>query len=440
MKLVRSIPMLLVLGIVLLSGCRLIESEPEWDNPADEQGQAYAPRSSSSSVNASSSSLENPGSSSSVPGAVDGSSSSSPNAGGCVIQAGIEINQACTYAADQQIADSVTLGPAAQLRFLNGARLAIIGGNLKIAGGARLIFGAGSFVHVSQGGSLVAVGTEKSPVLFSADNALEPWGAPGNSISSAGLYLDGTAALSSLEYVSVSGAVVGLYAADSNLVEIINSVFSDNSKYGISLWEPQASGAIRYTNFSGNGTADIWANLTAAEKLGVGLTMQAGISLPTTSVVADLALPGYTYQVGGEIYVSGGARLSIAAGADLKFAPGAFVNVDKGRLVATGTSALPVVFEPLAADGFWGDDWETADGRTGIHFNQGCLTGSLLEHVRIYRAHTALSSWCSSPVEVRDSEILDYQYYAFVGASTLYKLTGQNTIQSAIIGADLRFE
>ena len=429
------IPLLAAAAIGLsLSACRIVESEPDWDNPADSAGNAYVPLS-SASLNSSSAGV---GLSSSSQGL--SSSSAQETAAGCVLVAGNYVNQSCTYVVDQVVDGTAAIGSKARLRFVQGARLLVKRGALEISAGARLSFGAGSFVDVKEGGSIQALGESNIPVEFVADDLTAPWGYAGTSPSSAGLFLEASAGLSKLNYTTVSGAIVGLYASASGLVEINQGVFSGNSLYGLSLWEPQADYAIRYSAFSGNAKADIWARLPAAAALGEGLQLEKGIRFPAVELKQSLSLPGYAYIAEGGLGIASGAVLSIYAGAHFYMEPGAYVLVTDGRLMINGTEQAPVTFEPSSSTAFWGDDAPSAENRTAIHFNQGCRAGSVLDHVRLLRARTALSSSCERAVEARNAAILDYQYYGLAsdGAGGIV-LSGVSEVRSSVAGSRPEF-
>lgn len=430
-----SIPLLAGAAMTLaLSACQILESEPTWDNPADSAGTAYAPL---SSLSLSSSSTGDVLSSSS-----QGLSSSSAQetAAGCVLIAGNYVNQGCTYTVDQVVDGSAAIGPRARLRFVQGARLLVKRGALEISAGARLSFGAGSFVDVKDGGSIQALGESNIPVEFVADDLTAPWGLAGSSPSSAGLFLEASAGLSKLNYTKVSGAIVGLYASASGLVEINQSEFTGHSLYGLSLWEPQADYVIRYSAFSGNAKADIWARLPAAAALGTGLQLEKGIRFPAEELTQTLTLPGYAYIAEGGLEISSEAVLSISAGAHFYMEPGAYVLIADGRLLVNGSELSPVVFEPASSTAFWGDEAPSAENQTAIHFNQGCRAGSVLDHVRLLRARTALSSSCERAVEARNASILDYQYYGMAsdGAGGIV-LSGVSEVRSSVAGSRPEF-
>jgi len=425
---------LVALGVL---GCKIVESEPDWNNPADPKGSAYVPFSSSDSESPSSSSVE--GASSSAGDASSSSQRLSP--AGCVLLPSAYVNQTCTYSSHQVVDGNVGIGPKAQLHFSDGARLSITNGTLQIESGANLYFGSGSFVHIGAEAKLDVRGNSVNSVRFQAEDALSPWGVGGSMASSAGIYFElGAAKGSSLEYAEVTGATVGLYAGSDGLVSILHSRFSDNVKYGVALWAPQAMGSIRYTEFSGNGDADVWATLPAAAMLGVGLDFEKGIEYSGNEVTTSITLPGYPYIARGSVSLDGGAQLSIAAGATFKMAPKAYFNISNGRLVVSGSSEQPVVFEPLASTDFWGDDYLGAENQTAFHFNNDCLSGSIFEHTRILKARTALSSYCGNSVEVRDSELTDYLYYAYSGALSSFLSTGTTQASSSVAGATLRFQ
>lgn len=430
-----AMPALLALAF---TGCEIIESETQWDNPADSLGVAYKPQ--SSAVVAISSSVELSSSSAVSSSSQASSSSVQGTTLQCALQNGATVNANCTYDTDQYIVGSVTIGSYARLRFVDGARLLVSGSALTISDGARLSFGSGSYVYVTNNGKLDVLGTSLNPVRFAADESGVAWGISGSMLSSAGIYIDATALASEIRHADVSGATVGLYAPTPTNIKVRQCNFHDNALYGMAINSLPTNGSIDSSAFTGNGTADIWLRMDYAQALGSKLELGKGLGISGTSLDHDVTLPAYPYVVTGEIAIDNSAQLTVSAGASFLMADGAYFNVGKGRLVVSGTSDKPVVFEPLQADGFWGDLMDGKENQTAIHLNKDCLSGSRLDYVRIRRAHTALSNWCANPLEVRNSEVTDYQYYAYSGSASLFLVGGTMTVTSTVAGAQMRYE
>lgn len=296
-------------------------------------------------------------------------------------------------------------------------------------------------MHVATEGLLRVQGNSLNPVLFQAENGSEPWGIAGDAVNSAGIYIDQSSAPgSSLEYAQVSGARVGVFVGGDSLVNLVGCSFTDNAQFGLALYRPQATGALSSLSFSGNGTADLWADLPALSNVGEGFVLEKGIAFHQTELTTSLTLPSYPYLALGPLALSNDAVLTVSAGSHFRFAAGAYIHVSQGGLRVLGTAQSPVVMEPSDPSSFWGD--ESLPGKeyqTAIHLDQGCLSGSLLESVIIRRARTALSNWCAEPLEVRNSEIVDYLYYALSGASSAFLFSGTSRIESSVPGSALEF-
>lgn len=430
------------LSLLILLGCQLVESEPQWDNPSDPSSKAYLPRSSSSQINddfSSSSQVISSSSSNSTP--IESSSQGAVSSEGCVLADGAWVNRDCRYTSDQYITGLVTIGSEAHLHFSDNARLIIIGGELRIQSSAILSFGLGAYVHVASEGQIVVQGNSLNPVLFQAENGAEPWGIAGDAVNSAGIYIDQSSAPgSSLEYAQVSGARVGVFVGGDSLVNFVGCSFTDNVQFGLALYRPQASGAFSSLSFSGNGIADLWVDLPALSNVGEGFVFEKGIAFHQAELTTNLTLPSYSYLALGPLALSNNAVLTVSAGSQIRFATGAYLHVSQGRLRVLGTAQNPVLMEPSDPNSFWGDEsLPSKEYQTAIHFDQGCLSGSLLESVIIRRARTALSNWCAEPLEVRNSEIVDYLYYALSGASSAFQFSGTSRIESNIPGSALEF-
>ncbi|MGB2869029.1 MAG: right-handed parallel beta-helix repeat-containing protein, partial [Bacteroidota bacterium] len=112
-----------------------------------------------------------------------------------------------------------------------------------------------------------------------------------------------------------------------------------------------------------------------------GATVTAQYAGPTFS--SNATIPAGTYTVSGTLTVSSGATLTIGAGTTLHFPTGTGLVVN-GRLVAEGTSQLPITLNCSSGNNYW----------MGISFSNA--DNSSLSHCTI--------DWASSPVVVSNTD------------------------------------
>ncbi len=303
-------------------------------------------------------------------------------------------------------------------REITGGTTVNAGVTLTIDPGTTIKFTGGQWLDV--GGTLVANGTNASPITFTSSSATPSAGAwnclhfkPGSSAGSqlsyasvsysggfyAGVLIEGcspsldhvTVSNSSGEGIRVTGTSPGptitnctLSSNSSNGVgltagstTISGCTFASNSGYGIN--QTSASTAtITGCTFTSNGNYAIGAepntnlqglsNLTATgngggSKNAIGYR---GGSITTAEHWINGSLPR---EITAATSVNAGFTLTIDPGATIKFASGQWLSIS-GTLLANGTAALPILFTSNAASpapGAWNE----------IHFYQGSTASQM---------------------------------------------------------------
>ena len=237
-------------------------------------------------------------------------------------------------------------------------------GDVTVAASATLTIEAGSVVNprdLTVQGRLVAVGAESSPITFTAGS----W----NGISFAG----GTGHLAYTQIVNASLGIAATNVPAPGLVFDHSTLGPGNGNLSITDSVIAATASTFETNANGvyaigvSGTAST-LSLSGNSFTGTGSWAKWVFLAPGAMTGADFTL---TPQTGLEAYhLGGGPDYTIPAGRTVTVAAGATVHsalVVMGRLLTTGTSALPVTFTA-----HW--QWH------GLTFNGG--TGRL-EHARI---------------------------------------------------------
>ncbi len=111
-----------------------------------------------------------------------------------------------------------------------------------------------------------------------------------------------------------------------------------------------------------------------------------GCEMPKDGIVrVDFTVKkGCTVDGHRNIVVRDNATLTVEPGAKVVMDSGHYISVDKGKLVAAGTEAEPIVFTSAAATKAPGD-W------VGIFFSDNTSAGTVLDHVRIEYAGSSRS-------------------------------------------------
>jgi RHS repeat-associated protein len=231
------------------------------------------------------------------------------------------------------------------------------GVTLTILPGTVVRFNSGRGITITTTGTLNAMGTSDSPIIFTANGSTTPgfW---------KGISFGATSANSILEHVTVeyggnggngnirtSGAVIqvkdstvqnssnfGVYATGLTNITLSNNTFTNNATYAA------------YLSFS-NGTFTSLAGNTGSGngKNGIALTGTLGsdATLPVN--------PGFPYIIpSNDLTINSGKTLTIPQGNVLKFEPGARLSVP-GSLQSPGSSSQPIHFTSIKDDSVSGD-------------------------------------------------------------------------------------
>ena len=259
------------------------------------------------------------------------------------------------------------------------------GVTLTIDPGVTVELGAGQSVYVS--GTLTAVGSGASPILFTSISGTSPgsWG-------TLTLYNGSSAHLS---YVTVSYAAAGNYSNNgainvnggvggtinfdnltvtasgcsgifvngtSATLGLSGSTVANNAYYGLIL-QNGATANVTTTAFTGNsgyaisvdGSSSL-TGLTGLSASGNGGGAKNGIEYRGGTITgAQTWLPGLDWFMTVTPFTSATSSLTIGAGATLHFAAYQGMNIS-GSLTAVGSSASPILFTSIAgtAPGSWG--------------------------------------------------------------------------------------
>jgi parallel beta-helix repeat protein len=263
--------------------------------------------------------------------------------------------------------------------------------------------------YSSYKGRLVAEGTADRPIIFTS-HQLVP--APGDwdgiwfynhassesileyvtveyagySSSKGNIYLSNSSPTITNSTISHS-AYDGVYMAGDSAPVITDSTISDNGGEGIYVSGSTASVSnITNTIFSNNGSYDLNIPVTATLGSGNIFNNSNGIKLTGTTISTDTtwSYQAAPYIITGNVSVYNAAEptLTIEPGVEVQFAGNYYLRIGntstlKGRLVAQGTSSMPIKFNktPLAST-----NW------SGIRLYYHSTTESLLEYVSVENA------------------------------------------------------
>jgi hypothetical protein len=235
---------------------------------------------------------------------------------------------------------------------------------LTIERGARLRFKPGAGLVVRRGG-LVAMGTEKEPVVFTSANAVPAkgdWdGIRFENNVAAGTALDRVV----IEYAGKAGAYgkgAITFWGDSppGRVAITNSVLRNNGQRGVENKQAKAS----FAKFEGNELADndgtsLLLHPNVIGSIGSSNKIAEPVRVAQGQVNTSATWPkiGQPYVIEGELSIQGAGAASVLTlpeGAVLKFGTG--VRLDIGEGAGGGLVAKGVTFtsaDPTPAPGAW---------------------------------------------------------------------------------------
>ncbi len=264
------------------------------------------------------------------------------------------------------------------------------GASLKIEAGNIIQFTGGSELNIGNSGygTLKAIGTEGLPILFTSTSAQKE-GGQWDFISFGSGAVNSELAYCIVEAAGGYASYVGAVDIDGSAVSIDNTEIRISATYGITL-----NDAGKFTSFTNNNIHDvdnyvmqIYGNW--AHTLGTGNTygednpgiLVHGDGFEHTSEIWLAQDAAYVIDGSLSIQSVSGATLEIQAGSTVKFTQGSEINVgasEFGKLIANGTSALPITFTTAAPSG--GEqpgDWD------GIFFESNTMNGSLLNYCNL---------------------------------------------------------
>ncbi len=274
-------------------------------------------------------------------------------------------------------------------------------GSLTIQPGVRVEFTSSASLTVN--GTLTAIGTSLSPILFTSNQQTPTPGywsglilGPGSSasrLSYANLTYGGAGSAAMLRIDSASPVLDHVTAANSANDGVsfrgasANPSLSDftittNARYGLNFYE--GGGATVTNSTVTNNTDYAMAAEPNTRLLGLtGMTVSGNgggtkdfvLYRGGTITTSEIWSPGLTWVVGGWVYVGGGSSLTINAGTRVEMGYHAAIRV-YGTLDADGTATNPILVtsnETTHTPGYWG----------AITFEGGAPPGRL--------AHTTVS-------------------------------------------------
>ncbi|UCF32797.1 MAG: hypothetical protein JSV78_10735, partial [Phycisphaerales bacterium] len=274
--------------------------------------------------------------------------------------------------------------------------------NLTLDPGARIVFASGKEMTVDNDGTMVAVGTADSPIVFTGQELIRGfWGGlrfyQSNStdnqldhavIEYGGGYWDANLVLSgsssSPARVKVTNCTMqgsetyGLYANEYVVIdEFAGNTLTQNTS-GAAWMAPNIVGYLDDTStYTGNDEdyVEAWGGAVSLDQTWAGL---------------DAAYLLNSVAVGAQLTIDPGARLVFVSGKEMT------VNTD-GALSAVGTQAEPIVFTGVEqTPGYWG----------GLRYYQSNSAFNRLELVTIeygggyWDGNLVLSGSSSSPVQL----------------------------------------
>jgi hypothetical protein len=128
------------------------------------------------------------------------------------------------------------------------------GVEITIPPGTEFCFLPGSFIRVgnSAPGTLVAVGSDNAPIVFTSFVEGVYWGAGADSVTGGGIRVEESAdAKTELTYCKIRNATSGVYV--NAKVKIQSCTFQDNQYYGLIRDKNAEPVLISGNSFSGNG-------------------------------------------------------------------------------------------------------------------------------------------------------------------------------------------
>ncbi|HEY2415142.1 MAG TPA: RHS repeat-associated core domain-containing protein [Pirellulaceae bacterium] len=313
----------------------------------------------------------------------------------------------------------------------------VIAGNVTVPAGKKLAVGAGQVVKIFSNfsdlgitvqGTLVAVGTEQAPILFTVviddtrgGDTTNDGSATAPSVGSwQDIHFSPTSTGNVLDHVDVRYGgenVPGAIFVDGASLSLTNSIISYSINAGVRVQNaaPTISGVTFKANVVGISmdlASDPAISNVAMTINGIDGVAVDGGTLPHDEKWDD---PDVAYLVQSTITVPPGKTLSIAPGQIVKFrSGGAFGLIVDGTLSAVGTASTPVIFTSSDDDSSGGDinnngsqpphvgDW------AGLKFDS-TSTGNLVQNSEVLYAgengDAAVYS-LGAPLSIVDSKIV----------------------------------
>jgi hypothetical protein len=230
---------------------------------------------------------------------------------------------------------------------------------LTISAGANVVMCAGASIDVEPSGSITAVGTATSPIVFKGEVASPGYweglsiqsNNPNNrleyvTISDAGsywgwdyanLYLNGAGRLVLKNSTFANSQAVGLFAADgTTITEFTNNTFSGNTTVGLSVEAQHVASLDEASNYN-DANGEAYINVRS------GAINTNQIWKRTTTPLLLLS----TVEVNAGLTINAGSTVLFEAGEGMDIA-------DSGWLFAVGTASMPINFKGrFATPGYW---------------------------------------------------------------------------------------
>ena len=326
------------------------------------------------------------------------------------------------------------------------------GSSLTIAPGAILKFGTAEEISVE--GTLDAVGTASSPIIFTSVNDNSVGGTTGSGSPAAGdwqgISISGAGSVD-LEHAHVSYAVAGVGTASLNEENTGTQVIeydtfaSVGGAVELSIDGPAATvedntasavtGSSAYAVSSDNLNFGL-INGNSATSTTTGAQFYVGGTVGSSSTMVNQAIPWVAYVLDVPV----GETLTVAAGAVLKGdSLGGEISVE-GTLDAVGTASSPIIFTSVndnSVGGTTGSGSPAAGDWQGISISGA---GSVdLEHAHVSYAVAGVGT-ASLNEENTGTQVIEYDTFASVGGAVELSIDGpaatvEDNTASAVTGS-----
>lgn len=226
------------------------------------------------------------------------------------------------------------------------------------------------------------------------------------------------------EYCSIQNATTGILVNPGVKITVKNCVIRGCASNGIVFVNssPLDSSSFQDNSFVENGGYGISIRADKIVNLGgscnVDNNVKGGIYVSAAEVWKSGIWKKYNapYIVDGivDIGYPDGVEISIAAGAEFNFLPGSFIrigNIDPGKLIASGSEDLPILFTSQNQDEFWGSDSGETKG-AGIMIEQYADTETELNHCKIQNATNG--AYVNAHAKIQNCSFSNCKYYGLI--------------------------